>query len=181
MLDHVAPPLDDREIRLRRSLSRWLLALLLCPVLAHGEPAPAGPLWDLSAVYADRAAWQHDRERLRDSLVPAFRQQCEGRLDAGTERIADCLARYEQILKTLYRLQGYAMLRADEDLRQAKALGLKQSAELLATEVASAVSFLEPELQALEPQRLEAPALERFDHFLDDILRRAPHTLDRDG
>jgi oligoendopeptidase F len=54
-------------------------------------------------------------------------------------------------------------------------------AQSLGSEAASAASFIEPELQQLDEDdvaemQAAEPALEEYDHYIDDILRMKPHT-----
>jgi oligoendopeptidase F len=58
---------------------------------------------------------------------------------------------------------------------------LSARAQSLASEASSAASFIEPELQRADRETLDAyfdaePALQQYDHYLDDVMRMKPHT-----
>ncbi|HMM44661.1 MAG TPA: oligoendopeptidase F [Candidatus Macondimonas sp.] len=137
--------------------------------------------WDLTAIYRDEAAFEADIEQLRKAQA-AFSAQCPGHLGKASG-LADCLGRYSDLQERAARLSGYAQLRYDEDTTNAVALARKQQTEALQAGVAEATSFLEPELVALGPERIDKlmrrhKALAgEYRHLLKETMRRAPHTL----
>jgi len=73
-------------------------------------------------------------------------------------------------------------LSADEDLRIAEMQENRQLAQLMFTRLSEAVAWYRPEVLRVGRERImgyvdEEPRLEPFRHDLDDLLRRAPHTL----
>ena len=145
-------------------------------------PADRAPeRWHLDAIYANEAAYQADIEQLAQDQA-AFLERCPGQLDRA-RILADCLDRYSGLMERVSRLAGYAQLRYDEDTTNAVALARKQQTEALQADVAEATSFLEPELVALGPDRIDKlmrrhKALAgEYRHLLKETMRRAPHTL----
>lgn len=140
--------------------------------------------WDLSAIYPQIPAWQADKILLEGQLEKL--RACAGHVGESAQTLAHCLDLYAQTQKRLARLVDYAMMHADQDTRDSQALALKQSAQSLAAQATAAGSFIAPELLALAPDKLQAmlvnaSELKDYHHFIDDILRRKPHTLTPEG
>ena len=140
--------------------------------------------WNLEDIYPSEEAWElamADLDRKLDSL-----ESCRGRLGSSAQELKRCLDTIYGISKQLRRVSAYASLLSDEDTRNAHALEMRQSAELLATRFSQATSYVKPEIIAIGRDRLDAfltgePALGIYRFPLTEILRQAPHTLGEDG
>ena len=80
------------------------------------------------------------------------------------------------------RLATYALLRADEDTRHAEHQGMRQEMSLIGASFGSEVAFVEPEILQIGAPKLAQfltaePRLASYRFYIDEILRRAPHTL----
>jgi oligoendopeptidase F len=136
--------------------------------------------WNLADVYPSDAAWRAAKEKLAADLakLDAFK----GRLGSSAPVLADALETMSTLDKELSRIYTYAMLVADQDTRQSGPQGMKQEMTQLASTFSARASFIEPEVLRL-PQGTVArfvaaePRLRTYRFYLDDILRRAPHTL----
>ncbi|PDW04146.1 oligoendopeptidase F [Candidatus Viridilinea mediisalina] len=133
--------------------------------------------WNLTSVYADQAAWEADANALT-AAVPGLAQYL-GRLDDG----ATLLALFEEAQR-LYVLAGrvllYASMRFDVNTTDQVAAGLRGRAISLYVSLESAIAFVDPELLGLGAERLAAlrasePALARYDHYVENLLRRGPY------
>ncbi|HTW74949.1 MAG TPA: M3 family oligoendopeptidase [Steroidobacteraceae bacterium] len=166
------------------ALSLSLDARAATPAGAPGSPAvSAAPptMWDLADLYATPQAWQaaYDEANRQAQALGRFK----GTLGDGADALYAALDAISAVNKASDRLGVYASLRADEDLRIAVNQERRQQAQNLATLIAAKTSWVAPEiisLGAAKVQRFESerPALKRrFDFFLADTLRAAPHTL----
>ncbi len=86
----------------------------------------------------------------------------------------------------LSRINSYAGQSSDEDVRNAERLERRQRVGRLNTDVSKAMSFVDPEILKVGRKKIDRflkkePKLAIYAHFLDDILRRKPHTLDEKG
>ncbi len=140
--------------------------------------------WNLGDLYANDAAWEAAfvAQQQRLAVLGTFRTN----LTTSAKTLADGLDLLYAIDKEVNRLGSYAGKRADENLKDATALGLRQRIELLGTELSQAASFVEPAVLAAGRKTIEGylarePRLQVYGHKLDDVLRRAPHTLDAKG
>ncbi len=140
--------------------------------------------WSLADIYPSPEAWREahsDLEARLDGL-----EACRGRLGSDARSLRECLDTIFETSRLLRRLTAYAAMLSDEDTRDARALEMRQSAELLATRFAQGTSFVRPEILAAGKETLdrflaEEPGLSIYRHFLKTILRQAPHTLDAAG
>jgi oligoendopeptidase F len=83
------------------------------------------------------------------------------------------------------RLFTYARMRRDEDNSRGKYQALADRAMGLSVEVAGSLSFIEPEILALDREKLmgflkEREDLKVYGHYIDDLLRMKDHILDAD-
>ena len=148
---------------------------------AEAAQAAAGERWDLTELYATAGAWSQSYEHARADVASLDRYK--GTLASGAEAMFTALAAISDARRELLRLYSYASLRSDEDLREAANLERKQQAQSLLTELAQKTAWLAPEVQPLGQAKVRAyveqsAALKRrFDFFLTETLRHAPHTL----
>ena len=165
-------------------LSIALLGLTLAlPLSVTGAQAQADR-WNLKDLYQTQAAWEQDANTLERQLKSL--SACAGHLSQSPKRLQTCLDLNAEVLKRYYRLSGYASQLRDEDTGQPAGQDLKQRAEVLGNRLEESTSFLSPEILKLGRSKVDtllkgSQAAQRYAHWLDDILRSAPHTLDRKG
>ncbi|NHX35018.1 MULTISPECIES: oligoendopeptidase F [Halolamina] len=135
--------------------------------------------WDLASIFPDEETWQEaydDVEERVDDL-----RDYEGRATESAETLVELLEQYETVMRDVAKVAAYARLRSAEDTRNQEYQAISAKAESLQSEASSATSYLEPELQELDWEEVEAlmaeePELEEYEHFFDDALRMKPHT-----
>jgi oligoendopeptidase F len=140
--------------------------------------------WNLAALYPSVEAWSADGAKLEAGLKEFAR--CQGQLGRSAERLERCLEAYSELKKRLVRIEVYASEKLSEDTGVAASLELEQRAKVLETRVEEATAFLRPEVLKLGRERVERllgqrKGLKPYRHMLDNVLRAAPHTLDKGG
>jgi len=143
------------------------------------EELPAEYTWDLEAIFESTADWEAAFESVADRIDDV--REYEGRLGEDGDVLAEALSTRDDLSRDLEQVAAYARMRSDEDTRDQEAQGRATRARTLAAEASSATSFIEPEIQQLPADRVEAmlkstPELEKYEHYLEDVLRLAPHT-----
>ncbi len=163
-------------------LATLLAALALAAPAAAAERGeiPDRYKWNLTELYPSDAAWKAAREDVA-KRIPALAAH-RGKLGESAAALRGGLDAVFAIDRDLSRLGVYASARADEDTRVAATREMRQSFEQLAVELASATSFLRPELLALDPARVRGflaqdEGLAPYRFFVEDVLRWRPHTL----
>ncbi len=170
----------------------WKGALMLLLTLALGTAAAGRAAgaerpdiapkykWDLTALYADQAAWDAAKADL-EKRIPTLADD-KGHLGDSAGRLLQALKDRMDLYRDLSRLYTYASQLSDEDARVSKAQEMKQSAQQLYVKAGAASAWLRPEILAVGAEKIHAfiaaePGLADYRQYLDDILRWAPHTL----
>ena len=136
--------------------------------------------WNLAKLYPSDAAWREAKEGLARE-APAVREFA-GRLGSSPGVLADTLDTTFEVNKTFGRLHAYAGMRGDEDTRESGPLAMQQELEQLGAEFGAQIAYLRPEILGLGRDALESfiarePRLQVVRFYLDDLFRRAEHTL----
>jgi oligoendopeptidase F len=136
--------------------------------------------WNLADIYQSDAAWRTAKEKLAQEL-PSLRQY-QGKLGSSASTLADALERMSALDKELSRLYTYASLQADQDTRDAQHQGMQQEMVQLASSLGAQAAYIEPEILRIDKPTIERfigsePRLKIYRFYLEDIARRAAHTL----
>ncbi|MFD1571128.1 oligoendopeptidase F [Halorubrum laminariae] len=135
--------------------------------------------WDLQGIYPDDETWETAYEAVADRIDDL--RAYEGRATEDAETLFELLELREEVFRDLQQVTTYARLRSAEDTRDQEYQAMSAKASSLSSDASSALSYLEPELQSLDDDDVEAfldaePALGEYEHYLDDVLRMKPHT-----
>ena len=136
--------------------------------------------WNLADLYPSDAAWRADKDGAQAALADL--RQYKGRLASSSSTLADALDRFFGLDKRLSRVAVYAGLLADQDTRDSAHQGMRQEMSDLFSAFGAESAFIEPEVLQF-PQGTVAkflasePRLKTYSFYLQDIARRAPHTL----
>jgi oligoendopeptidase F len=136
--------------------------------------------WNLADIYPSTTAWRSAKDGIAADL-PKLRQ-FQGKLGASASSLADALELMFNLDKTLTRVYVYASMLADEDTRESAPEGMRQEMVQLAASFGAEAAYVEPEIlrfpagqvaRFLAGERRLTP----YRFYLEDIARRAPHTL----
>jgi oligoendopeptidase F len=135
--------------------------------------------WNLADLYPDDASWRAAKGRLEAGLpgLARFRDT----LGTSAAALLGCLTVADGLSKEYMRLTAYAGMSSDQDTRDSSYLGMQSEIGQLGSAFASAASFIEPEILAVDPARIDGflaaePGLGAYRHYLGDIRRRIDHT-----
>ncbi|MCU1384553.1 MAG: oligopeptidase Metallo peptidase family [Acidobacteria bacterium] len=136
--------------------------------------------WNLAEIYPSDAAWRAAKTRLAGE-VPKL-AQFRGTLTSAAARLADALELQADLNKEFSREYVYASMLADQDTRDASHEGMRQEMNQLGAALSAEAAYVEPELLAAGQAKVTAlvaaeARLTVFRFYLDDVFRRAPHTL----
>jgi oligoendopeptidase F len=168
--------------RLPLILAALLAVVLLSPLARAEERAnvPEKLKWNTADLYATEDAWYQAKDDIA-ARIPKLAEY-QGKLGASAAGFFDALSAMEALDKDLTQLLVYASMRGDEDTRLAKPREMNQTAQQLAVQFYSTISYIRPEILALGTEKVNGffaaePRLAPYKPMLDDILRYAPHTL----
>lgn len=136
--------------------------------------------WDLTPIFADDAAFEVEFARVSDSLqeLSVF----QGKLGESADTLADALDLQTSLSRKVHQLYVYCHLKSDQDQTNTTYQPMHARAVQLYGKLAEVTAYLTPELLAI-PEATIAQFIETnerlqgYRQFLDDILRKRPHTL----
>jgi oligoendopeptidase F len=140
-------------------------------------------IWDLTDLYPDLDTWQTAREKATLQIKQLSKLQ--GTLGDSAEKLLFASDHISAIYKDVVRIYVYANLKADVDTRIAENQERSQLARNLFSDLSAAISWYNPELLALGEKTIaqflaQEPQLAKHGFSINDALRRAPHTLEKD-
>ncbi len=135
--------------------------------------------WDLESIYATDEDWEAAYEAATDLVEEMASYEGQATEDAAT--LLEVLELRDRLLREVSTIGSYARMRSDEDTTNQEYQALSARGQSLASEAQAAASFIEPELQTLTREAFESmvereSSLETYDHYVDDVLRKKPHT-----
>ncbi|PSP88159.1 oligoendopeptidase F [Halobacteriales archaeon QS_4_69_34] len=135
--------------------------------------------WDLADLFASDEDWEAAYEETEERITEL--ESYEGRATEDGETLLEALETREKLMRRVSNVAAYARMRRDEDTTDQAYQALTARSQSLAADARSAASFLEPALQALDRDELDAmieavPELEGYEHYFDDVRRMTPHT-----
>ena len=145
------------------------------------KDVPERHKWDLTPLFPTEAAWREAKEKL-EAQIPRIRQ-FEGKLAESGERLQEALETISDLGRQLGRLYVYASLLADQDTRESKDQAMTQEM----TQLGLGVRRRGRVHGAGDPEDVDRDRIDGFVRraprarrrtaiYLDDILRRQPHT-----
>ncbi len=159
------------------------IAALTIPGLAQERERSATPdryKWNLAEIYPTVNAWRAAKDKLAGDLPQLA--QYRGKLGGSATTLADALDKVYALDKELSRIYVYASMLADEDTRDSTNQGMQQEMIQLASAFGAQIAYVEPEILRLPKGTTDTfveaePRLRTYRFYLNDIARRAPHTL----
>ncbi len=168
----------------KRGLLTCLLLLCLAP-FAFGQERDRAKIddkykWNLADLYPSDDAWRAAKDKVTPEIAKLG--SFKGTLGTAPARLAEALETANRVGKEFQKVALYASLIADQDTRVSKYQGMNQEMQQLGAKFGETISFVEPEVLKIPNATLDKwvaqePRLKTFQHYLDDIQRRAPHTL----
>ncbi len=136
--------------------------------------------WNLGDLYPSEAAWTAAKDTIQKRLPELGNHR--GHLGKSPKELLGGLQLMFDLDRDLSRLLVYANGLSDEDVRAGRPREMKQGAQELATAFGAACSWVRPEILAMDPARVrkfvaDEPRLAPYRVYLEETLRRKPHTL----
>ncbi len=136
--------------------------------------------WKLTDIFASDAAWEEEYKSLEQDCAGYDFGAFSGRLGDKTTLLS-CFALQDKISRRIEKLFVYANMRHDEDVRDSKTTSALAKIRGLYSKIFARLSFIEPELTALDEQVLQGfiqdPDFKDYDYRLDKIARAKSHVL----
>ena len=144
------------------------------------EEIPAQYKWNMQDMFASDELWEEEAQLLLD-LAKEMRGY-KGRLSESAAVLLEFLKKSDQLSYHAERVVVYAGQKYHEDTAVSKYQAYAAKADTIEVEVSSAVSYMKPEILAMDEAVLEQfykdePELEHYRRVIEQILRAKAHTL----
>ncbi|KGX92700.1 oligopeptidase PepB [Pontibacillus halophilus JSM 076056 = DSM 19796] len=148
--------------------------------LPKREEIPVEKTWRLEDIFSSDQEWEQEFTAIKE-LLPNLKEY-QGQLHESADTLLDLLKLQDEVANRIGKLYTYAHMRNDQDTTNSHYQELNTRAENLLTGVSSAMSYIDPEILAMEEGKVESfikenSGLEEYRHSLNEILRAKPHTL----
>ncbi len=135
--------------------------------------------WDLESIYATDEDWEEEFEEIK-GMVDELDEAETDSFDDG-EHLLTILKKREEVMRKVSKLSSYARMRRDEDTTRQEYQAMTTRAETVSSEAGSAASFIRPAIQSHTRDEIdemvdETDGLGVYEHYLDDVMRKKPHT-----
>ncbi|MCO8120444.1 oligoendopeptidase F [Stieleria sp. TO1_6] len=147
--------------------------------LPDRKDVPQADCWNLASLFPSDAEWETAYAEL-ESQIDTY-ESFRGRLGESAETLLEALQFESDFSRKAERVAIYSFLKTTEDQGDSDYQAMKARFQNLAVRANQAASFVQPELLAIDPERMDQlaadPLLEPFRLQLDRVLRQRPHTL----
>lgn len=148
--------------------------------LQKRSEVPVESTWKLEDIFTTDEAWQEELKKLQNDIPEIEKYQ--GKLSESADTLYNLLKLQDELSGRLGRLYTYAHMRYDEDTTNAFYQGLNAQAEMVLTTASSAMSYIVPEILAMEEGKVESYLSEKeelqvYKKVLEDITNKRPQVL----
>lgn len=148
--------------------------------LVKRQEVPVKYKWSLEEIYADDSLWEKDYIKITEMLPQV--QEFKNKLGESPQSLLQCLKFQDELGQVSDKVFVYAQMRKDENNADPKYQAMKDRAQSLMVRVGEALSFIQPEILAIDNARLteflnREPGLALYKFFLEEIMRLKEHTL----
>lgn len=148
--------------------------------LKSRSEVPVESTWRLEDIFATDEAWQEELKQLQEA-IPEI-EEYQGKLSESADMLYGLLKLQDELSGRLSRLYTYAHMRYDQDTTNSFYQGLNAQAEMVLTTVSSTMSYIVPEILAMEEGTVEKflnekEELKLYKKVLKDITSKRPHVL----
>lgn len=146
--------------------------------LPERKDVPIEETWDLDSIFPTIADWQASLKSVSDRIPELT--QFQGRLSEGPQTMLTCINLMTELMRQAAKVMSYGSLGAATDANNQDALARMGQGMGLMHKMASASSFIKPELMNIGIDILrqwlkEEPSLQIYTHFIDDLEHEQAH------
>ncbi|SFA82593.1 oligopeptidase F. Metallo peptidase. MEROPS family M03B [Lentibacillus halodurans] len=136
--------------------------------------------WKLEDIFATDDDWERELGALQNDL-PSI-EKYQGKIAESAQNLYEVLQLQDELSERLGKLFTYAHMRYDQDTTNSTYQAMNAKAENVLTVTSSKMSFIVPEILAMDESKLqtfleEKEELKLYEHVLDEISRQRPHVL----
>ncbi|WP_085992711.1 oligoendopeptidase F [Oceanobacillus senegalensis] len=148
--------------------------------LPKREELPEEKTWRLEDIFETDDQWKTEFNKLQEDIPEIKKYQ--GKLSESADMLYELLKMQDQLSERLGKLYTYAHMRYDQDTTNSFYQALNAQAENVLTLASSSMSFIVPEILAMDEDKIdtflnEKEELQLYKKVLDEITRQRPHVL----
>ncbi|KGP74348.1 oligoendopeptidase F [Pontibacillus yanchengensis] len=148
--------------------------------LPKRDEIPEERTWRLEDIFSNDEEWNEEFEAVKQ-LTPSITEY-QGKLHESADTLYNLLTLQDEVANRVGKLFTYAHMRYDQDTTNSHYQEMNTRAENLLTQVGSAMSYIDPEILAMEEGTVEQfisekEELKLYEKALNEITRQRPHTL----
>ena len=139
--------------------------------------------WKLTDIYPGVDDWEADFKWVEENIHSL--KNCIGKLSLDNTHLLECLKLQDSIGIKMDRLNLFASLSKDSDMRIPQYQAMDDRIKNLSARFSSAASFIRPEILNIPSGNLNSmigsnDELKTYRHYIDDIIRMKRHTLNKE-
>lgn len=147
------------------------------PLLKRSE-VPEEVTWDIKSVFPSDEAWEAAYEEANRQVADMSR--FAGRLGESAATLLEALRERDSFMAQVDKIAVYGGMQATSDTTDQAFLSRNAQAEGLTARAYAAISYYEPEILSLGPDKLQAmvsqePGLKLYQHYFDKLNRQREH------
>jgi oligoendopeptidase F len=136
--------------------------------------------WNLEDIFATDELWEKELKALKEEFPKL--EAYQGKLATSAQTLYALFQLQDELAERLGKLFTYAHMRYDQDTTNDFYQGMNARAESLLTLASSSMSFIVPEILAIDEAKIDAflkenEDLKLYKKTLDEITRQRPHVL----
>ena len=134
--------------------------------------------WNAESVFSSNKAWEKEIKQIIAD-IPTIKK-FQGRLKEGPSILLKALAAYEKLISRAQTAAMYAVFLYNVDTTNQQSAGMRSKAMGMYGQVASAVSFMQPEILEIGKKKIskwlrENKKLKLYEHSFEDLFRKQAH------
>lgn len=136
--------------------------------------------WSLRDMFPTDEEWNREMEAA--AKIAQKLAERKGRLAVDAAALKETAALYVDLQDKLYRLMVFANSNFDQDMADAAAKKLYETAQNQSTAIGEMISFMAPELMQYSMEDFnryceQEPALKEYTHYAEDFFAKKEHVL----
>ncbi len=146
--------------------------------LPKRSEVPEEVTWDIKSVFPSDEAWEAAYQKTNEQIATMGR--FSGRLGESPATLLEALQARDAFMAGVDRVAVYGGMQATSDITDQAYLARSEQAEGLTARAYASISYYEPEVLALGPEKLQEmvdqePGLKLYGHYFDKLNRQREH------
>ncbi|WP_027107691.1 oligoendopeptidase F [Lacticigenium naphthae] len=148
--------------------------------LPNRQDLPEKSMWDLSVIFESDEDFNQAYQKVEEMILEVKTYQ--GRLAENSTIFLQALESLLALSQKLETVYVYSHLKNDQDTSNSFYQAMNDRAQMLATRAGEAIAWFEPEVLALDPNKLEnyfieSNELKIYKHYIDSMTSNREHVL----